>query len=178
MRRNVLIFGLILGAILATNVVIMMNMVYNNPEMQSNDVVGYAAMIVVFSLIFFGIRNYRDKELNGTITFGNALKTGVLIAFLGSTLYVVVGLGYMYLAIPDFVDKYAMHVIIEAKRNGATESELAETTQQMTQFKEQYKSPVFAILISYFEVFPIGLIVALVSSLILKRKQLARPVEV
>ncbi|HZY78186.1 MAG TPA: DUF4199 domain-containing protein [Cyclobacteriaceae bacterium] len=176
MKRNILIFGLILGAILATNVVIMMNRVYNNPDIQSNDVVGYAAMIIVFSLIFFGIRNYRNKELNGTITFGNAFKIGVLIAFVGSTMYVIVGLGYMYLAMPDFVDKYCMHVMIQATRNGATEAELALKSQEMEQFKEMYKSPFFAILISYFEVLPVGLVVALVSSLILKRKEQSVPV--
>ena len=170
MKRNVLIFGLILGTILTGHMVYMVDVVYHNPDFESNDVVGYAAMVVVFSLTFFGIRNYRNKQLNGVISIGTAFKTGALIALIGSTMYVGVWLFYYYLFVPDFLDKYCLHVIHQATRNGATASELAAKTQQMAQFKEMYKSPVFVVLISYAEVLPIGLVVAFVSSLILKRK--------
>jgi len=170
MKKNVLIFGSILGTILAGHMVYMVNILCNNPSFEGNDVVGYAAMIVVFSLTFFGIRNYRNKELNGVISLGNAFKTGVLIAFLGSTMYVVVWLFYYYLGVPDFIDKYSEHVIIIATKHGASASEIAAKQEEMAQFKEMYKNPLFVILISYFEVFPIGLVVAFVSALILKRK--------
>jgi hypothetical protein len=173
MKRNVLIFGIVLGTILATHAVYMMSLVYNNPEFKSNDVVGYAAMIVVFSLTYFGIRNYRNKELSGAISFGKAFKTGALIALLGSTLYVVIGLAYYYLFVPDFLDKYTLHVLSMAERSGATATELASKTEEMKQFKEMYKNPVFAVLISYAEVLPIGLVVALISSFILKKKPMA-----
>lgn len=102
MKRNVLIFGLILGTILAGNAVYMTNLLYHNPAFESNDVVGYTAMVIVFSLTFFGIRNYRNKELNGVISFGKAFKTGALIALIGSTMYVVIGLSFYYLFVPDF----------------------------------------------------------------------------
>lgn len=173
MKRIVLIFGLVLGTILATHAVYMMRLVYRNPEFKSNDVVGYAAMIVVFSLTYFGIRNYRNKELSGVISFGKAFKTGALIALLGSTLYVVIGLSYYYLFVPDFLDKYTLHVLSQATRSGATATELAAKTEEMKQFKEMYKNPVFAVLISYAEVLPIGLVVALISSFILKKKPIA-----
>ena len=173
MKRNVLIFGLILGAILVGNIFYLVNMLYNHPEFQSNDVVGYTAMIVVFSLTFFGIRNYRNKELNGIISFGKAFQTGALIALLGSTIYVVVWLFYYYLVVPDFLDQYTSHVMMEATRNGATEVELATKTQEMDQFKEMYKSPFFVIIITYAEVLPIGLVIALISSFILKKKNSA-----
>ena len=170
MKRNVLIFGLILGTILATHGLYMVNVVCDNPEFQGNDVLGYAAMVVVFSLTFFGIRNYRNKQLGGVISLGRAFKTGALIALVGSTIYVGVWLFYYYLFVPDFIDKYTVHVLHQATRNGATPSELAAKTEEMKQFKEMYKSPLFVILISYAEVLPIGLVVAFVSSLILKRK--------
>ena len=171
MKRNVLIFGLVLGAILTANGIYMVNVVYNNPDFEGNDIVGYAAMIVVFSLTFFGIRNYRNKELGGVISLGSAFKTGALIALLGSTMYVTVWLFYYYLVVPDFIDKYNLHVLRMATKHGATAAELAAKTQEVEQFKEMYKSPVFVILISYAEVLPVGLVVAFVSSLILKRKE-------
>ncbi len=170
MKRNVLIFGLVLGTILGVHAIYMMNVVCNNPDMRSNDVVGYAAMIVVFSLIFFGVRNYRNNELGGVISFGKAFRTGAWMALVGSTVYVVFGLTYYYVFAPEFLDKYILHVLSQATRNGATAAELAAKTEEMNQFREMYRNPVFAVLISYAEVLPVGLVVALVSSLILKKK--------
>ena len=168
MKRNVWIFGLVLGTIMCVNMVYMMNLVYHNPDFTGNEVVGYTAMVVVFSLTFFGIRNYRNKELNGVISFGKAFKTGALIALIGSTMYVVVWLFYYYLFIPDFIDKYTLHVLKDAGEKGA--AEVAAKTKEMAEFKEMYKNPLFVVLITYSEVLPVGLVVALISSLILKRK--------
>jgi hypothetical protein len=173
MKQNVLIFGLILGTLLAGHMVYMVNLLYHNPDFESNDVIGYVAMVVVFSLTFFGIRNFRNKQLNGVISFGTAFTTGALIAVLGATLYVVVWQFYYYLLVPDFLDKYFLHVLKEAARHGATASELAAKTRELEHFREMYKSPLFVILISYAEVLPVGLVVAFVGSLILKRKSKA-----
>jgi small-conductance mechanosensitive channel len=174
MKRNVIIFGLILGTILAGNMVYMTGKVYNDENFQSNDIIGYAAMIVIFSLTFFGIRNYRDRALNGTISLGQAFKTGALIAVIGATMYVVTWLFYYYLFVPDFIDKYTACVLKEANRGGASVVELNAKREEMAQFKEMYKSPLFVVLITYAEVLPIGLIVAFISSLILKRKSVTK----
>jgi hypothetical protein len=170
MIRNVLIFGIILGAIIAGNMVYMVDQVCSNPDMKTNDVVGYAAMVIVFSLTFFGIRNYRNKYLNGAISFGQAFKTGALIVLVASTIYVGVWLFYYYLFVPEFIDQYSAHVLRDATRSGATEAEVADKTKQMVQLKEMYKNPLYIIVMSFAEVLPIGLAVALVSSLALKKK--------
>ena len=170
MKRIVWTYGLILGAILAGIIFYTVNLIYNNPNFKGNDVVGYAGMVIVFSLTFFGIRNYRNRQLNGLISFGKAFKTGALIALVGSTIYVVVWMFYYHLFVPDFLDKYIAIVLNDASRSGATSEEMATRTAEMAQFKEMYKNPFFAILITYSEVLPVGLMVALVSALILKRK--------
>ncbi len=166
MKRTVLIFGLIIGTILCANMVAMVNMMYTSPDFKGNDIVGYAAMVVLFSLIFFGVRNYRNKRLDGFISFGKAFKTGALIALVAATMYVVVWLFYYYLFVPDFIDVYTSYVL-----NNCSEADLPAKTAEMATFKELYKNPFFVILITYSEVLPIGLVVALVSALILKRKQ-------
>src|SRR5690606_635165 len=120
---------------------------------------------VVFSLIYFGIRNYRNKQLDGFITFGKAFKTGFFIALIASTMYVVTWLFYYYLFVPDFLDYYIDYVL-----KLTPEAELADKTQEMENFKEMYKNPLFVVLVTYAEVLPVGLVVALISSLILKKK--------
>jgi hypothetical protein len=170
MKKYVLIYGLIMGTILCVNALYQVNLCYTNPDFKSNDVLGYTALIVIFSLIFFGIRNYRNKQLDGVITFGKAFKMGAIIAFTSATMYVVVWLFYYYLVVPDFLDHYIPHVLKEASRNGATQAELAQKTTEMNQFEEMYQNPAFVVLTTYAEVLPIGLVVALISSLILKSK--------
>ncbi|ELR71960.1 hypothetical protein C900_01955 [Fulvivirga imtechensis AK7] len=145
----------------------MVNMLYNNPEFKSNDLLGYVVMVVIFSLIFVGIRNYRNKDLGGTISFRKAFKTGFFIALVASTVYVVVWLFYYYLFVPDFIEKYTAHVLHQC----TSEAEIATKTEEMENFGKMYESPFFVILITYAEVLPVGVIVALVSSIILKRKE-------
>jgi hypothetical protein len=166
MKKIVWIYGLVIGVIISANTIVMMSMMKTNPGFEGNEVVGYAAMVILFSLIFFGVRNYRNKLLDGVISFGKAFKTGFLIALVGSTLYVASGLLYMHFFMPEFIDLYIEFVL----KNTPPEQLQAKTTE-MTNFKEMYKNPFFAILISYFEVLPIGVLVALISALILKKKQ-------
>lgn len=149
----------------------MVNLCYTHPDFKSNAVLGYAIMVIIFSMTFFGIRNYRNKELGGTITFGKAFLTGAWITLLGATMYVVVWLFYYYLFVPDFLDVYIPHVLKETAESHP--EQLTQTAVQMEDFREMYKNPLFVILITYFEVVPVGLIVALISALVLKRKSAA-----
>jgi hypothetical protein len=85
-------------------------------------------------------------------------------------MYVVAWLPVYYLAIPDFIEKYGEHMMIMATNHGATAEQLAEKEKEVAQFKELYKNPFFVVIISYAEVLPIGLAIAFVSSLILRKK--------
>ena len=165
MKRIILIFGLVIGVILTANWIIHANMMYSNPDYKGNDVAGYATLVIIFSLIYFGVRNYRNNHLDGKISFLQAFKTGALICLVASTVYVVFGLLYYYFFVPDFIDVFSEYVI----RNSAPD-EVEAKTAQMANFKEMYKNPLFAIFITYIEVMPIGMIVALFSALIVRKK--------
>lgn len=170
MQKTILIFGGILGLILCINLVYVTNLLYTNPEFKGNDLAGYAAMVVVLSLTFFGIRNYRNKQLNGVISLGQAFKIGALIAFVGSSIYVLFWMFYYYAFIPDFLEVYHAHVLKGLTQSGTSASEIAAKKEEMASFAKMYKKPLFVIGITYMEILPIGLVVAFVSSLILKRK--------
>ncbi|MBU7578281.1 MAG: DUF4199 domain-containing protein [Flavihumibacter sp.] len=166
MKKIVLVFGIIIGLVFCANIGFMVYWMYHNPDLKGSDIVGYAVMVVVFSLIYIGVRNYRNKELDGFISFGKAFKTGALIALLGSAIYVAAWLFSYYLFVPDFMDVYSDYVL-----KNCTPEDLPAKTKEMADFKELYKNPLFVILITFSEVLPIGLVVALVSALILKRKR-------
>lgn len=170
MRKNILIFGSLAGLIITSNMVYWSTVCTTNPEFESNDTLGYAGMIIAFSFIFFGIKNYRDKQNEGIITFGQAFKMGFLMALVASTMYVGVWLIHYNFFVPEFIDSYSQHVLYEAKLKGLTEGELEQKALEMAQLKEMYKNPLFIILISYGEVLPIATVIALISAVILKRK--------
>ncbi len=165
MKKVIWIYGLIIGAALSINTIMMMNIMVNNRDFKSNDFIGYGVLIAMFSIIFFGIRKYRDQYGAGSISFGKAFKIGSLIAFIGSSMYVIFGLGYYYLFVPEFLDAYIEIVL----KNCTSPEELAAKTIEMANFKEMYKNPLFAIFVSYMEVLPLGIIVTLISALILKK---------
>lgn len=167
MKKIALVYGLIAGTILCINMIVLVGMMCNNPNFEGNAVVGYTIMVVTFSLIFMGIRNYRDKRAEGIISFGKAFKVGFFILFIAATMYVVSWIIGYYLFVPDFMDRYSEHMLADAARNG---KDVVAAARDIESFKEMYKNPIFVVLITYAEVLPVGLIVTLVSSLILKRK--------
>ncbi|MEO3403001.1 DUF4199 domain-containing protein [Mucilaginibacter sp. CAU 1740] len=170
MKKNVLVFGSISGLIIAATGSISGALCYNNPNFQGNMWIGYGSMVLAFSLIFVAIKNYRDKYNDGVISFGKALGIGLSIVAITSTIYVLIWLIEFYNFFPDFMSKYVAHVLNEAKAHGATEAELKQKAAEMAPYVEMYKSPVGVILFTYVEILPVGLVIALIAALMLKRK--------
>lgn len=167
MKKNVLIFGLVLGAVLCIPWLVMLNLLYTNPEFKSNDLLGYTILVVIYSLIFVGIRNYKYKELGGMISFGKAFKTGALITLVAATFYVIAWLFCYYLFVPDFMDVFTQHMLYQC----TTEADRAAKAIEMENYAKMYEQPLFVILLTYVEVIPIGLVVSLISAFLLKSKK-------
>lgn len=173
MKKNILIYGLIAGAIVSSVMLFSMNYLSHcngNIDYDSSMFIGYASMLIAFSFVFVGTRNYRDKYNQGVIGFGKAFKIGVLITLIASTVYVISWLICYFFFIPDFMEKYAAHSLEQLKASGASPAEINKQTEEMASFAKMYKNPFFNALVTYAEILPVGLIVAVISSLVLKRK--------
>lgn len=169
MKKNIIIYGLIAGVVVS----IPMLFIANSIVEVGNDmgmVIGYASMLIAFSLVFVGIRNYRDKYNNGVISFGKAFKIGGLIVLIASTLYVAVWLIDYYYFIPDFGEKYAANELEKLRVAGASVAEIDKQAKELAEFSSMYKNPFFNAMMTYTEILPLGLVVTLISALILKRK--------
>ncbi len=171
MKKVILTYGLIAGAIVAAFMVCSSYGCVSNGNYEASMLLGYTGMIVAFSFVFIGIKNYRDKQNDGVITFGQALKIGALISLIASTVYVGVWLIEYYCFFPDFMEKYAAGSLKKINAMGLSAAEVKSKTAEIMMYKNLYKSPIWVILLTYGEVlFPIGLFVPLISALILKRK--------
>ena len=173
MKKNIIIYGLIAGSIVSAIMLFTTNYLSHcqgNLDYDTSMLIGYASMLLAFSLVFVGIRNYRDKYNDGVISFGKAFKTGILIVLIASTMYVIAWLIEYFFFMPDFIEKYSAVTLDRLKASGASPSEIAEQTKQMADFARMYKNPFFNAMMTYLEILPVGVIVTLISALILKRK--------
>jgi len=171
MKKLVLIHGLISGVILATLTAILIPLCMSGTiEMRHSQTLGYTLMMLAFIAVFFGIRSYREHHNGGVITFGKAFKVGILITLVTCAMYVI-GWEIVYWGfLPDFGDKYAAYTLEKMKADGATPAAIAEARANMEKFKDLYRNPFFNVGITFLEIFPVGLIVTLVSAAILRKK--------
>ena len=170
MKKNILIYGLISGLVVSALMAVNLSMCIKSGDFDSSIVVGYASMLIAFSMIFVGVKNYRDKYNGGVISFGKAFKVGFLITLIASTMYVIIWLIEEHFFFPDFMEKYTAHEMSRLQSGGLSATELASKTKELEQGKEMYNNPVWKILFTYAEILPLGLVVSLISAVILKRK--------
>lgn len=173
MKKIVIVCGLIGGLVVILPMLLLTDACYKDGNFERGMVIGYTSMLLAFSMVFVGIRNYRNKYNNGLISFGKAFKVGFFIVLVASTIYVIAWLISYYNFMPDFAEKYGMHMINQLKAKGASQAKIDAETKEMADFAVMYKKPYYVILFTYIEILPVGLLVTLISSLILKRKKLA-----
>jgi hypothetical protein len=176
MKRNIIIYGVIAGIVVSTSMLFTVNYISHcegNVDYDRSLLIGYASMLISFSLVFAGIRNYRDKYQAGIISFGKAFKIGIMIVLIASTIYVLAWLIDCFFFIPDFAEKYAAQMLDKLKTGGASQLEIDKQTKEMANFVRMYRNPLFNAMMTYVEILPVGLIVTVISSLILKKR--ARP---
>lgn len=132
-------------------------------------ILGFTGMFIGFIFTFVGMKHYRDTLNNGSITFGKAFTIGTLIAFIIATIYVVVWLIELNNFYPDYMEKISASEIKKLQSSGLNANDLQIKIDELNQMKESYKNPLFVIGMTYFEIFPIGIIFSLISALIIKK---------
>ena len=170
MKRIVLTFGLIAGAILSGMMLVNMKFI-DEIGFDRSTIIGYTTMVLAFLMTYFGTRSYRDNVAGGVISFGRGLKVALLIAFVATICYVATWEVIYHKFAPDFGDKYAAHAIEKAKQKGATQAELDKETKRMADFKKMYRNPLINVALTFLEPLPVGLLASLISAGLLKRKE-------
>jgi len=167
MLRIGLVYGLISGLIIITSITL--SLVFSGDEISpALEWLGYLIMLLALSAVFFGVKRHRDIHHGGIIRFWPALKVGLLITLVATLVYVVVWEIYLAPSGSTFIDAYMAGLLEQATEKGATESELASLTEELEAMKTQYANPLFRVPITFLEIFPVGLIVSLISAAILR----------
>ncbi len=133
---------------------------------------GFLIMFVALTLIFIGIKRYRDQEHGGVIKFGKAFMMGLGISLVASVIYVVTWEVYLVLTDYAFADTYVAAVTANFEARGLTEADLQEKLAALEASMSNYHNPLYRVPLTFTEIFPVAVLVTLVSAALLRNPKL------
>lgn len=155
MLRTILIFGMI-GGLIAGGLISLTVLGLGIQSMA----VGYLTMLIGLSTIFVAIKRRRDLEQGGVIRFFPAFAMGLAISLVAGILYTLTWESAQSLVGSDFdIDKYAASQLV-----GLSGAALAQKTAEMQALVANYHNPLFRLPMTFMEIFPVGVLVSLVSA--------------
>jgi Protein of unknown function (DUF4199) len=159
MKKTVLAFGLISGAISAAMMLVAIPFV-DKVGWEKGEILGYTTIVLSALMVFFGVRSYRENVGGGRLTFGRGFAVGILITLISSACYVGTSEIVYYKFMPGFAEKYAAHMV---EASGASQQKLDETRAVQADVRQSSGQcgP---------DVFPIGLAFTLLSAGILRKQ--------
>jgi hypothetical protein len=168
MLRIILLYG-VPGALIV-GIPLLWGMLATPPGVipENGALIGYATMLVALTGVFLGVKHYRDKEKGGVIKFLPALGVGLGISAVASLGWVIAWEIALSLTRFDFVAVYNDMMLEQARRDGADADRIAQITRDGEAFGAMYANPFIRMAITFGEMFPIGLVISLISAALLR----------
>ncbi len=166
-KTKILYFGL--GAGLISTMTYVLN-AFINVSMSNSEVLGYVAMLLALTLVFFGIKSYRDNDKEGHISFGEGFRFGLGIVIIASMIYVIGWEIYYPVYMPDFASEYQEQSLAQMEAGEFSQEEYDNRKAELESWITNYEKLYVRVPMTFMEIFPVGLIIALFSALILKKK--------
>lgn len=142
----------------------------NPPPENIGMLIGYTMMLIALSLVFLAVKRHRDVDLGGVISFWRALVLGIGVSVVAGVLYVLAWEATILVAGPDFFANYTRNYIAQQEAAGLAGEALAKLTREMEAFNRQYANPLFRMPLTFIEIFPVGVLVSLVSAALLRNR--------
>jgi hypothetical protein len=168
--RYAIIYGGIAGATVVA--IITAGIVFSLPNHSTSLWFGYLVMLAALSLIFVGVKRYRDVECGGVIRFGRAFLLGLGIAAVAGIVYAIGWEIYLATSGNDFMARYTAGILNHMRAEGASAAAVQAKAAEMRDLAATYANPLFRLPMTFVEIFPVGLLVALVSAALLRNPKL------
>lgn len=167
MFRIMLVYGVIAGVLMIA--VIAIGVQLNGGDFSDgSQLQGYLIMILASSLIFVGVKRYRDNTLGGVIKFWPALKLALGIAVVACVSYVLAWEVYLAVSGIDFAGQYMDSMRASYEAEGLSGEALQAKLQPMQDMMALYEKPWFRMPLTLLEPLPVCLVVALISAALLR----------
>ena len=153
--RYALVYGLISGTIIILTMVAGFELAARDSFVRTLWY-GYTLMLVVLTFIFVGVKRYRDLECGGVIRFGRAFRLGLGMAVFAGLAYVLIFEAYLAATDYRFIAEMAA----------------GTTAEERAQVESILYNPPMRVAFVFLEIFPVGLLIALVSAALLRNPKL------
>jgi hypothetical protein len=163
MRRTILTYGLISGAIIILGMIATIVL-----SAQHSLWLGYLIMLVGLTAILLAVKSHRDKALGGVIKFWPAFLIGLSVAVVAGVVYVAIWEGYLAITHYRFMDDYTAGILAAKRAEGLSGAAYAKLAAEMAEMTRNYANPLYRMPMTFAEIFPVGLLVALVSAALLR----------
>lgn len=166
MINIIFLYGTFAGLIVSGIMLAVIAAAGGSPEMSDNSLLlGYTTMIIALSMIFFGVKRYRDRDLGGVIKFLPAFLMGLAITVVAGILYVLGWEVYMAATDGTYMKAYMDHYIAGEKAKGLAGPALDKLVTEMNEMMTAYNTNMpYRMGITFMEIFPVGVIIALISA--------------
>jgi hypothetical protein len=134
------------------------------------EVLGYLTMLLSMIFVFLGIRHYRDHINNGSLSFGQGMKVGLLIVLIPAVFFGLFDVLFTEVIRPEWKEEYFTHYVEEARQNTPAEK-LQARLDALEKQKKLFSNPALQFLFMSITVFIVGAIVTIISSLALRRQK-------
>lgn len=166
------VYGAISGLIIIAVMTAGIAMSDGEKTASSSMVFGYLVMLLTLSMIFVGVKRYRDRDLGGVIKFAPAFGLGLAIAAVAGVFYVAGWEAYLASTDYAYAADYADAVVKAKEAKGASAAELEQLRSDMAAFVKNYANPAFRLPMTFAEIFPVGLLIALISAALLRHPKI------
>ncbi len=162
----ILKYGLLVGVIVGIYMMIEYAIGLHGEYLEYGQYTGYVRYVLLAAGVFIGVRDTRDGERQGNISFWPAVWVGIRISFVAAVVIAISELIYIQFVNPGFTDDYIAFMIAKLKAANVTVEEINNLLAQA----EAWRSTAWQIVFYLGETMALGFIFSIIAGAMLKKK--------
>ena len=157
--------GLTYGDILGLALIIYSVLLYVL-DLNLNKYMGWISYIIIIGTIIYGTKKYRDDNLNGFISYGQALGLATIIVVFGALIHIIYTYFFISVIDPDYINKLLAATEEELLKKGMSDDQI----EIAIAMQKKMMKPVLMTIMGFFGTVIVGVVLSLITSAFLKKE--------
>lgn len=164
------VYGLLAGLIIAIMMQASLMYYSGNANYEQAEIVGYISIFLGFTLVYFGVKKHKENQYKEGINFKQAFMAGLKIVLFASTLYALLWLLYITINGNEFMENYYERAAEKINEGAGSATDKEAKLEKLAKTKKIMVQPWAQTGMAFMELFPVGLLVSVISAAILRKK--------
>lgn len=165
MTSSIIRFGLLFGIALWIGFFVSHAIFGDSPEnYNSSEIVGYSVMIVSAIAVIYGIKDYKQNQNGGQLSFFSGFGVGAAISAIAGLMFGAYILLYLKFINPEFTQTYMAYYEQQIKNSGATEEVMQQQLAELASYSDMMSNDFAQAAVMFVTVLMIGLLFSLVAA--------------